>query len=212
MPPPGAPPSAVPTWETLSPDFPERIMIYGVTGSGKSTLCRDLGEKTGLPWHWVDELMWEPGWIQPPVEVQRERIARICGDRRWIIDSAYATWIDIPLESVQLIICLDYPRWISFTRLLRRTLSRAVKRPRVCNGNVETIRRMLSRDSILIWHFNSFKRKRTRMRGWASRSRPSAEEIQNSEVNVEHGEQPPFQVLVFRSPRQTKKWLAELAG
>ncbi|HET7414739.1 MAG TPA: adenylate kinase [Arthrobacter sp.] len=145
-----------------------------------------------------------PGWIQPPVDVQREQVAAICRESQWVLDSAYATWIDIPLESVQLIVCLDYPRWISFGRLLRRTLGRALRQTVVCNGNVETLRRTFSRDSILMWHFKSFRRKRERMRVWAAEG--------NQNWNAERAGKPPFQVVVFRSPRQTRKWLAEIAG
>jgi adenylate kinase family enzyme len=151
--------------------------------------------------------MWEPGWIQPPVEVQRERMARICEAGQWVIDSAYATWIDIPLESVQLVICLDYPRWISFTRLLRRTFSRTMKRSVVCNGNVETMRRTLSRDSILIWHFKSFARKRARMRSWARNVG-----AQRNPGHAQCRDAPLFQVLVFHSPRQARKWLDEVVS
>ena len=36
------------------------------------------------------------------------------------------------------------------------------------NGNTETFREMVSRDSIIRWHFRSFTRKRARMRAWAA--------------------------------------------
>jgi hypothetical protein len=37
----------------------------------------------------------------------------------------------------------------------------------VCNGNQESFREIfLKRDSILLWHFTSFRRKRTEMRAW----------------------------------------------
>lgn len=205
-------PSAVPPSEpsgselsTPASAVPERILIYGVTGSGKSTLCRDIGKATGLPWHWVDELIWEPGWIQPSAEVQRERIAGVCRKRQWILDSAYGSWIDIPLNSVQLIICLDYPRWVSLARLVRRTFSRTVRRSVVCNGNVETLRRTFSRESILVWHFKSFSRKRSRIRAWAA-----GQQAQTGGAAANGVDLPPFQVIVFRSPRQTRNWLARI--
>ncbi|MFI5893582.1 hypothetical protein ACIA5D_26100 [Actinoplanes sp. NPDC051513] len=41
-----------------------RILVYGVTGSGKSTLARRLGDRLGLPYHAIDDLTWDPGWVQ----------------------------------------------------------------------------------------------------------------------------------------------------
>ncbi len=39
------------------------------------------------------------------------------------------------------------------------------RRP-TCNGNVNTVGKLLSSDSIVRWHFRSFDKKRRRMRGW----------------------------------------------
>jgi adenylate kinase family enzyme len=69
-----------------------RILVYGVAGSGKTTLARRIGERTGLPWHQVDDLTWEPGWVAVPDEEQRQRIAAICAGERWVLDSAYGKW------------------------------------------------------------------------------------------------------------------------
>ncbi len=87
----------------------DRVLVYGVTGSGKTTLARQIGERTGTPFHAVDELTWEPGWAEVPPEEQRRRIAAICAEERWILDSAYDKWLDVPLARVQLIVALDYP-------------------------------------------------------------------------------------------------------
>jgi ADP-ribose pyrophosphatase YjhB (NUDIX family) len=48
------------------PGDARRILIYGVTGSGKTTLAARLAGATGIGWHCVDDLSWEPGWVAVP--------------------------------------------------------------------------------------------------------------------------------------------------
>jgi adenylate kinase family enzyme len=166
-----------------------RVLIYGVTGSGKSTLAARLSTITNIPWHSVDDLTWEPGWMQVPVEEQRRRISAICAQPAWILDTAYSAWMDEPLDRAELIIALDYPRWFSLQRLVRRTIANLVRRRSVCNGNYETLPGLVSSDSIVRWHFTTFRHKRERIRRWMSDS--SA---------------PP--VKQFTSARETAAWLA----
>lgn len=144
-----------------------RILLYGVTGSGKSTAALRLGQVLGLPAHLVDEeIGWLPGWSNRPDDDMRELAAKIAVEPCWVLDSAYGTFRDIMLDRTQVVVALDYPRWLSLFRLIRRTLHRVVTREAVCNGNVETVRHLLSRDSIVAWHFRSFARKRDAMRTW----------------------------------------------
>jgi adenylate kinase family enzyme len=147
---------------------PERILVYGVTGSGKTTFAARLAEKTGLPWHSVDDLTWEPGWVEVPPDEQRRRIGAICSGQQWILDTAYSKWLDVVLSRAELIVALDYPRWLSLGRLVRRSLLRALDHRTICNGNTESFRQLLSRDSIVVWHFRSFARKRQRINEWAA--------------------------------------------
>jgi len=143
-----------------------RIAVYGVTGSGKTRAAADIAAVTGLPWHAVDDLAWEPGWVEVPAAEQRRRMEKVCSDEAWILDSIYSTWLDVVLDRVQVIVALDYPRSLSYYRLLRRTATRMVTREPVCNGNVESLRNVMARDSILWWHFRSFGRKRARILAW----------------------------------------------
>lgn len=145
---------------------PERILVYGVTGSGKTSLAKRISAATGIPWHAVDELTWEPGWIQVPKDEQRRRVEAICAGERWVLDTAYGAWLDLALARTELIVALDFPRWLSLARLMRRSVARAIDGRSVCNGNHETFRHLLSSDSIVVWHFRSFRRKRARMRAW----------------------------------------------
>lgn len=170
----------------------KRILVYGVTGSGKTTLASQIGEVTGLPWHSVDdEIGWLPGWVERPRAEQRELASRITASEAWILDTAYGHWRDVAISRAELIVALDYPRLVSLARLLRRTARRVATRELACNGNTESLRQVLSGESIVLWHFRSFSRKRERIDAW--QTDPSA---------------PP--VLRLRSPRRTQEWLEAL--
>ncbi|HEV7302363.1 MAG TPA: AAA family ATPase [Tepidisphaeraceae bacterium] len=173
----------------------QRILIYGVCGSGKTTFARQLSERTGISWTAVDDIAWRPGWVSTSNEQQVAEVTTICAGERWILDSAYAKWADVPLARVELIVGLDYPRWFSLARLLRRTFTRVVDKQKICNGNVETWRQTFSRDSILLWHFRSFTNKRRRMRAWR-------------DAAVAGGPA----VILFPSARDTERWLATIDG
>ena len=179
--------------QQASKPLPDRVLVYGVTGSGKSTAALAIGARTGHPVTLVDELTWLPGWVSVDPAVQRELIGEVVAGERWLLDSSYGDWLDFVLPRTQLVVGLDYPRWLSLSRLVRRTVSGAVTKEPRCNGNVETWRALLSGRSIIRWHFRSFARKRARMRAWAAS--PDGPEV-----------------LLFRRPRELEAWIAALGG
>lgn len=166
-----------------------RIMCAGVTGSGKSTLAAELAQQLGLPLVLIDDLCWEPGWIQPERAELDARVLPVLDRPAYVIDSVYGIHAAQALERVDVVVALDYPRATSLLRLLRRT---ARTRELICNGNVETLSRAFARDSIIAWHIHAWANKRARMRGW--HADPTA---------------PP--VLLLRRPRDADALLADLA-
>jgi len=168
----------------------KRIMVYGTTGSGKSTLAARISKATGLPYHAIDDLTWLPGWVEVSEERQREIMTELVAGDEWVIDSGYAKWLDLVLPRVELIVGLDYPPPIIFFRLVRRTLGRVMTRKPICNGNRESFLMMLSKNSILLWFFKSYKRKRARMR----------------QMFVEL----PCELVCFSKPREANDWLRNL--
>lgn len=60
----------------------KRILVYGVCGSGKTTLAWQISEATGIRWHSVDDLAFLPGWEPTTEEFQRAEIEKITADER----------------------------------------------------------------------------------------------------------------------------------
>ncbi|GAB3264551.1 P-loop NTPase family protein [Arthrobacter pigmenti] len=171
---------------------PARVLFYGVTGSGKSSAARAYAEASGLPeFSADDDIGWLPQWQQRSVEEQRKLAADIAAQNEWVLDSAYSTWRDIVLPRTELIVALDYPRWLSLWRLLRRTLRRSLTGQIVCNGNTESFWRLLTKESIIRWHFQSFKRKHLAIEQMKA----------NPDVPA---------VVVFRRPRDLDNWLSKV--
>jgi DNA-binding CsgD family transcriptional regulator len=61
---------------TITPSAsPQRIAVVGVTGSGKTTLARELSRRLALPHVELDALYWGPGWMPAPRALFRERVS-----------------------------------------------------------------------------------------------------------------------------------------
>jgi hypothetical protein len=169
-----------------------RVVVYGVTGSGKSVAAERLGRLLGLPYVAIDDLMWEPGWVMVGEQEKRRRIEEVCAGESWVIDSVYQSWVDVPLATPGVVVVgLDYGRLLTLGRLLRRTAQRWVTRTRVCNGNLESLRNLVGRGSIVAWHFQSFDTAHERLVAW------EADPVL-----------PP--VLRFTRPTDLDRWIASL--
>lgn len=169
---------------------PRRIMLYGVTGSGKSVAAARIADRLGLPLVEIDEITWGPGWTQILLDEQRRRIADVVAGDAWVLDHGYGKWLDLVLDRVELVVGLDFPRWVSSGRLLRRSLVNVVSHRPICHGNVETWRRLVGPESIVRWHRQSFPSKRRRIRAWEAAQIPPT--------------------VRLRGPRHLRRWITAL--
>lgn len=133
-----------------------RIVIYGVTGSGKTTLSRQIGAALGLGIVELDALRHDGGWDTTPWDQMRARVvARLAQHPEgWVCEGNYRHVRDTVLSRADTVVWLRLPWHLTFTRLLRRTVSRAwSKQPLYApNGPRESFRdAFLSRGSILWW-------------------------------------------------------------
>jgi adenylate kinase family enzyme len=155
------------------PDFVlgRRIVVCGVTGSGKSTLTRQLGAALGLTVIELDELHWAlPDWTEPDDADFRDRVeaALAAAPEGWVCDGNYMSKLgDRIIGNADTIVWLNLPLRVTFWRLLQRTVSRAWRQELLWGTNRESWRRSFtSRDSILWWSLSHHRPGRD---GWRQR-------------------------------------------
>lgn len=102
-----------------------RVVVTGLAGSGKSTFCRALAAKTGLPAVHLDLHYWKPGWVAPtPDEWRQKQRQRLAGDS-WIADGNYHETLTLRLERADTVVIMNTP----WPTCLGRALVRGVHRP-----------------------------------------------------------------------------------
>ena len=99
----------------------KRIVIVGVSASGKSTFARKLSEKAKLPLFLMDAIMWNPGWQYIGDAETVKKLKEIATKEEWIIEGYISKEARTFLfERADTIIYLDYPPIVATLRYLKR--------------------------------------------------------------------------------------------
>ncbi|MDQ3929616.1 MAG: adenylate kinase [Chloroflexota bacterium] len=171
-----------------------RIAVIGASGSGKTTMARNIAARTGSEYIELDALYWGPGWTATPLELLREQVRAAVEGERWSIDGNYKIVRDIVWPRATTIVWLDFPFWLVAWRVLRRTIRRAVRRMELWNGNRESLRTaFFSRKSILLWMVQTHGKLR-----------------REYETVLSQPEYAHLAVIHIQTPRQAREWLASL--
>lgn len=102
----------------------QRILILGRTGSGKTTLARELAAAVGVPHVELDALYFGPQFSTVPLPVLRERTSAAIAGERWVTDGNKSAVRDLVWPRADTVIWLDYPVAVSLWRLGKRALWR----------------------------------------------------------------------------------------
>ncbi len=171
-----------------------RIVVIGTTGAGKTTMGAGLAGLLAIPHVELDSLFWGPNWTECPTEVFRDRVAEATRGDAWAVDGNYGKAREIIWSRADTVIWLDYTLPVILYRLTRRNAYRIGRGVELWNGNRETLRATLGRNSLFVWAFRTYRRRRLEY--------------------PEHFRRPEYahlRVLHFRSPRQARRWVAEVS-
>jgi adenylate kinase family enzyme len=102
----------------------KRVVVIGVTSSGKSTLAEALARRFAMDFIELDALHWEPNWKGAPLEVFRARVEKAIQAEKWVVAGNYHIVRDLIWPNAEAVIWLDYPFMTVFWQLTRRTFKR----------------------------------------------------------------------------------------
>jgi adenylate kinase family enzyme len=132
-----------------------RVSVVGNSSSGKSTFAAELARLIGGEHIELDSIFHQPGWTElPDDEFRAVIVERMAASERWVADGNYSTVADLVKTEADTIIWLDLPKRYVRTRVVKRTLSRLVRRTELWNGNRERAQNLFKTDpqeSIIVW-------------------------------------------------------------
>ena len=102
----------------------QRIVVLGRTGSGKTTLARQLAASRGVPHVELDSLYFGADLSTVPLPVLRQRTMDAVAGDRWVTDGNKSAVRDLVWPRADTVVWLDYPWRVSLWRLGKRALRR----------------------------------------------------------------------------------------
>lgn len=172
-----------------------RILVLGRTGSGKTTLARELAGRLGVPHVELDSLSFGPDLETVPLPVLRERTAAAVAGDRWVVDGNKSAVRDLVWPRADTVVWLDYPLVVSLARLG----GRAVRRTRAVTGRGEGAGGRAGRSTELL----------RAARGVVTALRSHAGQRRGYPRLFAAPENQHLQVIRLRGPGETRRWLEQ---
>lgn len=167
-----------------------KIAIIGFSGSGKSTLAKTLSNQYNIPVMHMDSINFLPGWNERNNEESKKIVKQfIDKNDSWIIDGNYAKIMPERFELADLVIFLNFNRFVCLKGVIKRYKENKGKtRSDMCEGCDEKLDL-----SFLWWVF--FK----------GRSRKRKHRLMNYALNAKTN-------LIFRNRKQLKKYIFDISA
>jgi adenylate kinase family enzyme len=85
-------------------------IVTSASGSGGTTVGREIATLLGVPFHELDALVRGPEWSEPDPDAFRARVDRFLATDAWVVDGSYQSLLgQSVLRSADVVVWLDLP-------------------------------------------------------------------------------------------------------
>lgn len=106
----------------------KKIYIIGTSGTGKSTLAKEISFNKKIPYFDLDDISWEIKYTKKlPKEIRKLKLKKILSNKSWIIEGVYGSWVEQAIKESELVIWIVLPFHILSWRLFKRYIKRKGK-------------------------------------------------------------------------------------
>lgn len=138
----------------------KRINVIGTSGSGKSTVAKQLSNALKLPHIEMDQIIWSKSWTMLEGEPLLNKLKSKLADDKWVLDGNYSKTVPVKWRDVQMVVWLDLPFILTLYQAISRSILRIIKGKEIWKGSecYETFRKsFFSRDSPILWTITSYR-------------------------------------------------------
>ena len=137
-----------------------RINVIGTSGRGKTTFGQELASVLQIPFIELDAIFWGPDWSEPDDSELFPKLSTALAGDHWVLDGNYTRTLDIKWERVETVIWLDFSFPRTVTQAVKRAVTRIISQEEIWpdTGNRESLKKLFSRDSIVLWTIQAYSR------------------------------------------------------
>lgn len=166
----------------------KRVVVMGASGAGKSTFSEELAAAVGAS-HIDRDRFWSDSVPMESPEYGAAIEKAISVDT-WVFDGMPYYVEDLVFPRVDTVVCLDYPKRVVMSRVIRRSLKQSLLRQQVGVHSPQPFKDWRKAEHPVRWAWSTYLERREQMGDWANRP------------EVRHAKW-----ILLKSPQQASRWL-----
>lgn len=126
--------------DALNQTIPQRIMIMGRPGSGKSTFSIKLQSMLNIPLYHLDKHFFEANWVQRNYQDFLTQQQYFVSQLSWIIDGNSSKSLELRYNRADICLYFNFPRYLCYYRTIKRLFHKHPAIDDRASGCQETVR------------------------------------------------------------------------